>query len=86
MSENNKKKEEVKGIYLKCDCYSHLLETNWDGEYLEVSIWKFESHGFSLFQKLRWIWRILRGKTLWADQVLLGKESMEKLKNYLNKL
>ena len=71
---------------LKCSCSSEMIRFAYDDEMetFDVSIWSFQnSHRPYWKDKLRWIWRILTVGSPYGDQVLLEKEQVAELVDYL---
>jgi hypothetical protein len=78
--------------YYQCDCGSEILlvrQYNYEKEpepQIEVSIFKQNLTIMSLRNRLRWIWNLLLNKEIFADQIMLNKEEMERLGNTLIQL
>jgi hypothetical protein len=72
-------------LFIKCECHSHMLEANFDGEIsaLELTIWEQDYRQFSLFQRLKFAILLLTGKKLWTDYILLDKNKTTQLRNFL---
>lgn len=80
----------MKEIYIRCSCGSEVLHFEREEEdpmlyvtifstssNLEIKTWR---------EKIRWIWHILRNDKVWNDQILLGKEGMNQLKEFSQSL
>lgn len=73
---------------IKCSCYSELLHLEWDEELklLDLSIWAHygSKNKLSWRQRLRYCWRILTSGKPYGDQMILDKESISAIVEYLN--
>ena len=70
-----------KTLMVRCTCYGHVLEITYD-DYLtdecfpptfNVSIWNQTPYPYSFSNRIKLIWRLLRGKNLSADDVIIEK-------------
>lgn len=77
----------INSLYLRCSCSSHMIEftpNNYDNGELNVSFWRKEITGqLSFINRIKWCINILITGYPWSDQVLLSKENVNSLKNYL---
>lgn len=76
-------------IYLKCDCSSETLELEHDAEYQELNIviWRLSINStLCLRERLRWCWKILITGNPWSDSVILSKEKVKELKEFVDKI
>lgn len=77
-------------IFIKCDCHMEAIEVqHWkDDASFYVSFWDY---GRSQIGRLSWskrfgmIWKILRGKDLYADMVILDYTKAKEVANFINK-
>ena len=75
---------------IRCSCYHELLHLNWDEEIetLDMSIWAPYSTDtkMSWKQRLRYCWQILIKGRPYGDQVVLEKQHIADLVDYLIKV
>jgi len=79
----------MKEQYFKCSCSSEILRVAYDDELeqTEFSIWEMQNaHKATLRQRLRWCWRILFEGSPYGDQVIMEKEQVADLVEYLVKI
>jgi len=79
-------------LYLKCDCYSEGIEFQYYNEDTHdkgfyVNYWKYGINGrysvVSLWDRIRFAWKLLINGTLHGDQIVLSVEKAKTIKNYL---
>lgn len=79
-----------KDLFLTCSCHGEGIRFNYDKEIdgLEISFYQqgYTSNTKSLREKLRWIWHILKNNKIYGDQVILNKESLNKLTQFVNEI
>jgi len=77
-------------LYIECSCHSHLLTIEREIEGVVpmwyVSYWSRGRRGeeSGWVNKLRHIYKILKDGSPYNDDIILQKEEMEKLRDYLN--
>lgn len=87
----NQKNDEAEkeNIFIKCECHAEAIEVHYwkeDGEFY-LSFWDI---GRSKVSWIPWrkrflmIWRILMGKDLYADMIILNKDKAKELVNFIN--
>jgi hypothetical protein len=79
----------MKEQFFKCSCSSEILRVSHDEELdlTEFSIWEMQnSHKATFWQRMRWCWRILTEGSPYGDQVVLEKEGVANLVDYLVKI
>lgn len=74
--------------FILCDCANEILFVEYDEEYEMADIAIFETRSSfeaskSWYQKLRYCYRILTGKDAYSDQMMLTKDQMRQLKDFL---
>lgn len=72
--------------FIKCSCTSEYVRLFYDEEMqtVDLSVWSFQnSHGPTWADKLRWIWRIVTKGSPYGDQVILEKEQVKEIIDYL---
>ena len=85
-------------LMVRCACHGHVLEISYEGglsddteegilwaPQFEVSIWNQTPYPYSLSNRIRLIWRLLRGKNLSADDVIIEPEDAKAIINFLEK-
>lgn len=80
-------REFVKEVMVKCECFAHAIELTKfeDDDDLFVSIWYLGRIGKkSLIDRIKDAWNILIGNRTFIEEVILNKESVAVLKNYLD--
>jgi hypothetical protein len=75
----------MNGFYIPCDCSDEVLGIEYDEESkcFYLGIYEFKRK-YSIRDKLRGIWRILRTGEPYGDQMVISKENMESIKSYLD--
>jgi hypothetical protein len=70
----------MKDIYVSCDCGTEVLKIEYNEEDKEyyIGIYQFKKK-YSIRDKLRGIWRIIRNGEPFGDQVVISKEKMDKV-------
>ena len=68
-------------IFAKCECHAHAVEISWfrgdDGTYEDRVYLNFWHHGhqdYTLWERIKMAWRILRGRTVEIDEIILDRE------------
>lgn len=74
--------------FIRCDCENEMLVVRYDGEFdiLDLCIYETQSsfsHKMTLWQKLRYIYQLLRYGQPYTDQMILQREQIEELKGFL---
>lgn len=79
-----------KTIFLKCDCNCEAVEFLYDedNEELYITPWKlgFDGNVLSIKDRIRWCFCILKTGLPWDDCIILGKEKIASLKEFLNSI
>lgn len=70
-------------LLLKCDCGGEMLEVVKEEGYYEISLWRQGGGHLSWKERARWIWRILTTGNPWTDQLILSKEKISQLVDFL---
>jgi MoaA/NifB/PqqE/SkfB family radical SAM enzyme len=77
-----------KTLFIACDCRSEILMIEYDHEIKIADLAIFEnytnySHKMSLWQRLRYCFRVLFQKKPYSDQIVLNNKQLSDLKNFL---
>lgn len=83
--------EKNKTSFILCDCKSEVLVLEYDDEYdlMEMSIYEnlsSYSHKMSFWQKLRYIYQVLVKSRPYSDQIILNKEQIKHMTNFLTSI
>lgn len=83
--------KENKTIFIPCLCKNEILVMEYDHELDIADVAIFEhyirySNKLSLWQRLRYCYRVLVHKKPYADQITLDKEQLKDLKKFLIEL
>jgi hypothetical protein len=83
--------EKNKTSFILCDCKSEVLVLEYDDEYdlMEMSIYEnlsSYSHKMSFWQKLRYIYQVLVKSRPYSDQMILNKEQIKHMANFLTSI
>ena len=83
--------KENKTLFVLCDCASEILMIEYDHTIglADLAIYEhFRSftHKISLWQRLRYCWKVLVDKKPYADQITLSKSRLLELKGFLSSL
>ena len=80
----------VNKILIECDCHTHLLQVVYDEEDQEVyvSLFSLGKNGprYSIFDKLRHIWEIIKTGNPYKDQICLNLDEINKLYEFLKQV
>jgi hypothetical protein len=69
-------------IYIECDCHTELIQLEYepDGDLLYMAYYTYShSKGFSIRNRLRHIWKIIRDGHPYNDEIILGRAERKKL-------
>jgi hypothetical protein len=85
------KRNNFRTAFIRCDCDSEVLVVRYDGEFESIDLCIYQSHTsfyhkMSWYQKLRYIYQVLRHGEPYTDQIMLQKNQVEELKGFLNSL
>ena len=74
----------MKEIYIPCDCGTEVLRIELDDETKEyfIGIYQFKK-GYTIRDKLRYIWRIIKTGEPYGDQIVINKDKMEELIGFI---
>lgn len=83
--------KENKTLFVPCDCLGEILTIEYDHELkvADLSIYYAGSSyrsRMSLWQRIKYCWRILVLKKLYADQIVLNNKQLLELKIFLSSL
>jgi len=77
-----------KEIFLECSCYSEGIKFDYNKEEntLEISIYQrgLTPRTRSWKEKLRWIWQIITKDNVYGDEVMLEKNNIHRLVEFVN--
>jgi hypothetical protein len=79
-----------KTLFTMCACESEILVLNYDDKYNEADLAMYRYWGYSnkmsLYQKLRYCYRVLVKSQPYSDQMILNKDNLKEMKTFLNGL
>lgn len=80
--------KENKTLFIPCDCRNEILMIEYDHEIGMADFAIYEHyvghrHKLSLWQRLRYCWRVLIHKKPYSDQLMLDNEQLKDLKDFL---
>lgn len=80
--------KENKTFFIPCDCRSEILMIEYDHEIKMADFAIYEHyighrHKLSLWQRIRYCWRVLVHKKPYADQLMFNHKQLMDLKNFL---
>jgi len=83
--------KENKTIFIPCSCKSEILAIEYDHEIEMADLAMFEnytnySNKMSLWQRLRYCYKVLFDKKPYSDQVVLDKNQLKDLRKFLDGL
>jgi hypothetical protein len=83
--------KENKTLFIPCSCKSEILVIEYDHEIQLADLAIFEhytnySHKMSLWQRLRYCYKVLFEKKPYADQMVLDNKQLKDLQKFLNGL
>ena len=82
--------EENNELFIKCDCYAEAIQIqHWkEDQSFYFSFWDYGRSKVSWMpwkKRLTLIWKIIRGKDLYADMVILDYEKSKKVVEFIKK-
>jgi hypothetical protein len=88
LEKTNLKNHDRRTVFIRCGCESEILVLDYDPEIsmLDLSIYeilKSYEHGMSFWQKVRYIYQIMRYGRPYSDQIVLDKNQIKELKAFL---
>ena len=95
MKESSEKNQKIKSdfrvAFIRCDCESEVLVVRYDAELDTVDLCVYENqssfkHKMTWFQKLRYIYQVLKNGQPYTDQIILKREQIEELGGFLTSL
>lgn len=83
--------KENKTLFIPCECKSEILSIEYDHEIELADLAMYEhyvsyTNKLSLWQRIRYCYRVLFHKKPYADQMVLNKNQLKDLKKFLNGL
>jgi len=80
-------------LMIRCDCHGHVLEVTSDalgvGDGIEpdfyFSVWNQSPTPFSFIDRIRLIWKLVRGKNLEGGDVIISLEDTQAIIDFLCK-
>ena len=83
--------KENKTLFIPCNCRNEILMIEYDHEMKIADFAIYEhyvghTHKLSLWQRLRYCWRVFIYKKPYADQLLLDHKQLKELKEFLSSL
>lgn len=83
--------QDNKTLFIPCDCRSEILMIEYDHQIKMADFAIYESgqsyrSKMSLWQRLRYSWRVLFHKKPYADQIVLDRKQLLELKTFINSL
>jgi hypothetical protein len=83
--------KENKTLFIPCSCKSEILVIEYDHEIQLADLAIFEhytnySHKMSLWQRLRYCFKVLFEKKPYSDQMVLDNKQLKDLQKFLNEL
>lgn len=77
-----------KTLFIPCDCRSEILMIEYDHEYKMADLAIYQTGTsfntkMSLWQRLRYCWRVLWHKQPYADEMMLDNKQLLDLKKFL---
>lgn len=75
------------GLFLKCSCNLHALETEHfpEDRFLSITFWRSYVDVAPWWVRLKLAWRMVRGEDFGVDDVVLYEDGVEDLKMDLQK-
>lgn len=86
----NKKnlKNNQRTIFIRCGCQSEMLVLDYDGEVdmIDLSMYEIDvsyEYRMSMWQKIRYIYQVVRYGQPYTDQIVLNRDQINELKSFL---
>ena len=82
---------EDRTLFIPCDCRSEILMIEYDHHLKMADLAIYETDAayrakMSLWQRLRYCWRVLWHKKPYADEIMLDHKQLKELKQFLSSL
>jgi len=75
--------------FIKCECYGHLLELEYDREYNQhyLTVWNsgFSRNRLSWFNRICWCWQILKTGNPWNDMFIINADAKKEIVEFLGR-
>lgn len=83
--------KENKTLFILCDCHSEILVIEYDHHLKMADLAIYETDAsfrakMSLWQRLRYCWRVLWYKKPYADEIMMSNKQLLDLKKFLASL
>lgn len=83
--------DQIPELFVKCECACEALEISYydDDKTFYVAFWDIGRRRVSWMpwkNRLRMIWKILRGKDLYADMVILDHKRAKQTADFINEI
>lgn len=87
----NQKVNDFRIGFIRCDCDSEILVLRYDSEFDMLDLCIYETRtsvkqNMSWYQKLRYIYQLIRYGQPYTDQLILKRDQIEELKGFLNSI
>jgi hypothetical protein len=82
-------KNNYRTLFIRCDCHSEVLVIDYDDTFkmIELSVFSsLVSFKMSFWQKIRYIYQIIKHGKPYTDQIILHKNQIDELKAFINSL
>lgn len=77
--------KDIKNKFIKCECSSHMIEIEFDGDLYYFSFWELSRNNviLSYRERIRWAFKILFSGIPWVDSVVLSENKVNEMVEFL---
>jgi hypothetical protein len=88
VNQKDAKNHNQRTIFIRCGCQSEMLVLDYDGEVdmIDLSMYEIDvsyKYRMSLWQKIRYIYQVIRYGQPYTDQIVLNRDQINELKSFL---
>ena len=88
VNQKDAKNHNQRTIFIRCDCQSEILVLDYDAEVdmIDLSMYEIDvsyKYRMSLWQKIRYIYQVIRYGQPYTDQIVLNRHQINELKSFL---
>ena len=91
VNQKDAKNHNQRTIFIRCGCQSEILVLHYDGEIdmIDLSMYEIDvsyKYRMSLWQKIRYIYQVIRYGQPYTDQIVLNRQQIDELKTFINEI
>ena len=91
VNQKDAKNHNHRTIFIRCGCQSEMLVLDYDGEVdmIDLSMYEIDvsyKYRMSLWQKIRYIYQVIKYGQPYTDQIVLNRQQIDELKTFINEI